>query len=77
MDSPGADPNVESRDGVTALHYAAEQGHEAVVRALLAAGAVPAADKHGHTPEALALPAHPDAPAWFRPPDPRPHTTHV
>jgi cytohesin len=36
----GADVNKAIYNGVTPLHIAAQRGHHAVVRALLAAGAV-------------------------------------
>ncbi len=35
----GADPNATTGDGMTALHWAAEQGHAAVAELLLSAGA--------------------------------------
>lgn len=46
---------ADAPTGSTPLHYAAANGHEAVVRLLLACGAVSGVtDKHGASPEMLA-----------------------
>jgi len=51
----GTDGNLSSEDGSTALHMAARQGHEPVVRLLLNRHANPQArDRQGKTPQELA-----------------------
>ncbi len=49
--------NLEARDNLhtcTALYHAASRGHREAVETLLAAGADPAAQTHGHTPQTVA-----------------------
>ena len=51
----GADVNAHAANGLTPLHFAAWNGHGAVVRLLLALGADPTAkDSTGRTPYELA-----------------------
>lgn len=58
----GADPNVQSAEGNTPLHNAAERGRMEVVQVLLDRGADPQAqDANGKTPLHLATEVHHDA----------------
>ncbi|KAI8906913.1 ankyrin repeat protein, partial [Gorgonomyces haynaldii] len=50
----GVDINQKDTFGMTALHYAAEEGHLEIVRLLLQKGALASVSNHGETPLQLA-----------------------
>ncbi|KAA0158987.1 hypothetical protein FNF28_06036 [Cafeteria roenbergensis] len=51
----GANPNTRNHNGLTAMHFAASYGHEAILRLLLrAGGAAHSRDRHGRAPIDLA-----------------------